>query len=79
MDAQAAKAQFTLHEDPPLEENTKQSTLWLSLPLPFIQLAKFIIRYFTCEGRYTYLHVVHFKILSSLWHANHPINLPSFL
>ena len=78
MDAQAIKAQFILHGDPPLEENKKQCTLRLSLPLQFIQPVEFIIRYFTYEGRYTYLHV-HFKILSSLWYDNHPVNLPSFL
>ena len=68
-----------MHDHPVLEENRKQGTLWLSLPLTFIQPNEFIIRYFTCEGHYTYLHAVHFKILSNLQHANHPINLPSFI
>ena len=79
MDAQATKAQFSLHDNPPLEENRKQGTLQLSLPLPFIQHAKFIIRYFICEGWYNYLHPIHFKMLSGLRHSNYPINLPSFL
>lgn len=79
MDGRAAKAQFILHSDPPLQEDKKQGTLWLSLPLQFIQPTTFIMRYFTCEGHCTYLHAVHFKILCGLWHDKRPINLPSFL
>ena len=33
MDVHAAKEQFLVHGDPRLEENKKQGTLWLSLPL----------------------------------------------
>ena len=79
MDMRAIKEQFSVHGDPQLEENKKQGTLWLSLPLQFIQPAEFIIRYFTCEGRYSYLHAIHFKILNGLRHGDHPMNLPSFL
>lgn len=79
MNAQQAKEQLSVLGDPQLEENKKQRTLRLSLPLQFIHPAEFIIRYFTCEGRYSYLHVVHFKILSGLQHGGCPINLSSFL
>ena len=79
MDTRVTKEQFSVHGDPWLEENKKKSTLQLSLPLQFIQPTEFIIRYFTCEGRYSYLHAVLFKILSGLRHGDHPVNLPSFL
>lgn len=79
METCTAKAQFVLHGDPPLEEKKKQGTLRLSLPPQFIQPTEFIIRYFMYEGRYSYLHGIHFKLLCSLRHANHPVNLPSFL
>ena len=36
MDTQVAKEKFLVHKDPWLEENKRQGTLWLSLPLQFI-------------------------------------------
>ena len=37
-----------------------------------------VIRYFTCEGRFSHLHAHHFKLLSCIRH-NIAMNLPNFL
>ena len=42
-DVCSARAQFTLYKDPPLEEDKKQGTSRISLPLEFIQPTTFII------------------------------------
>ena len=57
----------------------KQGTLRLSLPLQFIQPNISIMQYFTYEGRYTYLHGIHFKNVSHLQHENRPVSFPSYI
>ncbi len=68
MDARVVKEQFLVHGDSRLEENKKKGILRLSLPLQFIHTTKFIIRYFTYEERYSYLHDFHFKTTYFLDH-----------
>ena len=45
---------------------------------PYKELAMHIIKYLTCEGRFSYLHAHHFKLLSCVRH-NQPVNVPNFL
>ena len=45
---------------------------------PYNELATHIIRYLTCEGRFSHLHAHHFKLLSCVRH-NHLVNVPNFL
>ena len=79
LDLVLARAQFTMHIDPQLQVDQKQGTIHTSLLKPFNQCAIYIVRYFTCEGRYSYLHAIHFKFLSCLRHDNHPLNVPHFM
>ena len=80
LDPICAWDELTLHGDPKLDINKKQGSIRLSLSEFFLQsCAIFIIRYFTCEGWYSFLHFVHFKFLSCLRHDNRSINVPSFV
>lgn len=76
-DARAARVQFSQPDDPPMEI-TRQGCKRMSIPLPYRELAMHIIRYFTCEGRFSNLHAHHFKLLSHIRH-NLEINVPNFL
>ena len=71
------RAQFTGPHDPQLDV-TKQGCKRLSLPPPYPELVMHIIRYFTCEGRFSHLHAHHFKLLSCVRH-NIVVNIPNFL
>lgn len=76
-DARSARAQFSQPNDPPLEI-TKQGCKRMSIPPPYNELAMHIIKYFTCEWRFSNLHAHHFKLLSHIRH-NLVINVPNFL
>ena len=39
----------------------------------------YIVRYFNCEGRHSYLHATHLKFLTCLRHDNWPLNVPHFM
>ena len=76
-DTRSVGAQFTRPHDPQLDV-TKQGCKRLSLPPPYPKLLMHIIRYFTCEGRFSHLHAHHFKLLSCVRH-NIVVNIPNFL
>ena len=76
-DAIYSRAQFTQHGDPQMDI-TKQGCKRISLPPPYLELATHIIRYLTCEGRFSNLHAHHFKLLSCIKH-NMQVNVPNFL
>lgn len=75
--ARSSREQFTQQGDPQLDI-TKQGCKRLSLPPPYLELATHIIRYLTCEGRFSNLHAHHFKLLSYIRH-NMQVNIPNFL
>ena len=76
-DARSARAQFTKLTDPQMDI-TKKECKRMSLLPPYNELAMHIIRYLTCEGRFSYLHAHHFKLLSCIRH-NLLVNIPNFL
>ena len=76
-DARLARAQFVIPTNPQLDI-TKQGCKRMSLMHPYNELAMHIIRYLTCEGRFSYLHAHHFKLLSCVRH-NHLVNVTNFL
>ena len=76
-DARLARAHFFIPTDPPLDI-TKQGCKRMSLLPPYNELAIHIIRYFTCEGRFSYLHAHHFKFLGCIRH-NYLVNVLNFL
>lgn len=75
--AAAAKAEFSMPTDGPLEVS-KQGCRHVSLPPPYSEYAIYIIRYLTCEGHFSYLHSHHFKLLSHMRHGL-VINVLNFL
>ena len=58
-DARSARAQFFIPTDPQLDI-AKQGCKRTSLVSPYNELAMHIIRYLTCEGRFSYVHAHHF-------------------
>ena len=76
-DTRSMRTQFTRPNDPELDV-TKKRCKRLSFPPPYHELMMHIIRYFTCEGRFLYLHAHHFKLLSCVRH-NLAMNIPNFL
>lgn len=76
-DVVSARAEFILPTDGPLEIS-KQGCKRMSLPYPYSEYAIFIIRYLTCEGRFSYLHSYHFKLLSHMRHGL-VVNVLNFL
>lgn len=50
----------------------------MSLPNPWSEVAYFVRKYFTCEGRHSLLFGYHFKLLTHLRHQR-LLNLPYFL
>lgn len=76
-DVRLARAQFTIPSNPQMDI-TKQGYKTMSLLPPYNELAMQIIRYFTCEVRFSYLHAHHLKFLSSVRH-NLVVNIPKFL
>lgn len=56
----------------------KQGTRRVSLPAHWLQVALYVMKYITCEGRYSNLHSPHFKLLSHLRHGRR-VNVPNFL
>ena len=76
-DTGSSRAQFTQQGDPQLYI-TKQGCKRLSLPPPYLELATHIIRYLTCEGRFSNLHAHHFKLFSCI-RNNMQVNIPNFL
>lgn len=76
-DAMSSRAQFTLSANCPFKVN-KKGYKCVSLPSPFDELEVYIIRYLTCEGRFSHLHAQHFKFLSYVRH-NSQVNVPNSL
>ena len=64
-DARSSRAQFTRLTNPQMDI-TKQGCKRMSLLPPYNELAIHIIRYLTCEGRFSYLHAHNFKLLSCI-------------
>lgn len=75
-DAAAARVEFSVPTDGPLEVS-KKGCKRVSLP-PYFEYAAYIIKYLTCEGRFSYLHSHHFKLLSHMRHGL-IINVLNFL
>ena len=73
MDPIIARAQLTIHRDPCLMVDKKQGTIWLSLHKSYRECILYIVRYFTCEVRHSYLHVVKVKFLNCLKHDSNPL------
>lgn len=76
-DARLARVEFTIHGNPPINID-KQGMKRTSLPKPWKQATTYIIRYITCEGRLSNLHLVHFKLLSHMRHGRR-VNVPNVL
>ena len=76
-DVRSTRAQFTRSIDPQMDI-TKQGCKRLSLFLPYNELVIHIIRYLTCERKFSYLHAHHFKFLSCIRHIL-PVNIPNFM
>lgn len=76
-DARSAKAEFTLPIDGPLTVD-KQGTRRVSLAAEWPQVDLYVMKYNSCEGRYSNLHSPHFKLLSHLRHGRR-VNIPNFL
>lgn len=66
-DARVVRVQFSQPNDPPIEI-TKHRYKRMSIPSSYKELEMHIIRYFTCEGRFSNLHAHHFKMLSHIRH-----------
>lgn len=56
----------------------KQGTKQISLPGEWSQVAFHVMKYLTCEGKYSNLHSIHFKLLSHLRHGRR-MNIPNVL
>lgn len=66
-DTKSTRSKFTEPNDPPLSID-KQGVKRMSLPEPWKQIAIYVIKYITCEGRQLNFHFVHFKILNHMRH-----------
>lgn len=76
-DSRSTRAEFIVHGDPPISVG-KHDAKRTSLPKPWKQTVVFIIRYITCEGHLSNLHLVHFKLLSHMRHRRR-MNVPNML
>ena len=75
-DVRSARAQFTRRTNPQMDI-TKKGCKRMSLLPPYNELAMHIIRYLICQGRFSYLHAHHFKLLSYIRH-NLQVNILNF-
>lgn len=76
-DAQSAHVEFTCPKDRPLIVD-KQGARRMSLPEIWQLATLHLMKYLTCEGIYSNLHSIHFKLLSHLWHG-WIMNVPNIL
>lgn len=76
-DARSARVEFTQPDDSPLVKD-KQGTRRESLPPKWKAKTLYIMKYLTCEGRYSCLHSHHFKLPSHLCHRRR-MNVPNIL
>lgn len=75
--ARSTRVNFTKHRDPSLIVD-KKGTRRLSSPNQWRQVAVYVVKYLTCEGRKSCLHSLHFKLLSHIRH-NRRMNVPNVL
>lgn len=76
-DACSAREEFTRQGDPPLVID-----IWgarrESLPPEWRAVELYVLKYLTCEGRFSCLYLYHFKLLSHLRHERR-MNVPNIL
>jgi len=81
-DSQIAKRKFFLEGEEPIEENN--GVRRASLPYPWNKVSYQLIKYISCEGRYSVVYGYHFRLLEGLRFGaetlpHHSLSIPYFL
>ena len=81
-DSQGAKKKFLLEGEEPIED--KNGLRRANLPYPWNEVSYHLIKYISCEGRYSVVYGYHFRLLEELTFGaetppHHRLNIPYFL